>query len=121
MSVRSEVADELRDVVPSAWDVQDYYDVPDELDAGRPRIMLHTARVQPGGSLGLRRHELVVWLLDPMTEPGAVDDALDANLSILLDALDAHPLLAWTEAERGTLDESFPGYRITLTLQHTKE
>lgn len=120
MSARTELADALDAATPESWQVDPFYRVPDGIEAGCTRLIVYGATWRPGGALGLRQLEAVVWLIVPELDPELVDDELDARLATLLDVLDSSPVLAWSEAERGTLDESYPGYRVTLTTQHRK-
>lgn len=123
MSARDELADQLRAALPDSWDVLSKYAPPVELAAGRPCLMLWRDKLTPGPSMGTRSHALAAWLLTPRTDPFEVDDELDELLDELLPILDALPTVAWSEAERGTLDsgDGFPGYRVTLTFYTDKE
>lgn len=120
MSARTELAAALDAATPDTWDVDPFYRVPDELDTGRVRLIVFAVTWRRGGTIGLRQLEAVVWLIVPEVDPATVDDELDGKLDDLLSILDQQSVLAWTEAERGTLSDRFAGYRITLTTQHRK-
>lgn len=123
MSARTDLAEALVELLPG-FDVQSYYAVPTELDAiaagGKPRLMLWRSTIAPGQALGLRRCAFVVWLIVPEVDPQLVDDVLDDYLEVVLAALDTTPRLGWETAERGVLEESYAGYRITLTFHTSK-
>lgn len=118
MSARTEVAAALAAALPAAWIIRLSENVPDGIETGTYQVMVSAGAVRPGASLGLRQWTVVIDLMTAkQDEP---DDDLEAGLAVLLDTLDTLPVLAWTEAERVTISETFPAYRITLTTQHRK-
>jgi hypothetical protein len=119
---RTEVADLLRPALPAGWIVDDHPHTIDGLEPDRPVVMLASGRVRPGPALSLRANELRAWLVEPTTDPGGADDALDDLLVLLLAALDTVPLLEWPEAERGVYgDQEYPAYLVTINVNTTKE
>lgn len=120
-SARVEVAALLATAVPDGWDVDDHVHDLDGLEPDRPRVMVGTTNVAPGPALGLRAATLRLVLVEPTTDPGDADDALESRLEVLLNILDTLPLVAWTDAERATFADTWPAYQITLNVATTKE
>lgn len=80
----------------------------------RPRVILALRTVTNADvACPTRRCSVDVWAVVPTTtNDGTADDALDAFLGSVLDALDASPHTGWTTAQRGVFAESHPAYRI---------
>ena len=117
MTVRALLAAALTAELPATWRVIAWADSLDRVDPNRPVVMLYRNRVTPtNAGFKTREHEITVWLLEPRANPGAADDALDANLDRLLEAVDTIPGVRWTEAERGVWAEAFHGYKLTTFL-----
>lgn len=114
MSARSELAATLRTALPT-WQVTGYPTVPDAVT--RPTVMVWTQSMVPAEQINRDRLvvTLTLWVLTGRQDPATADDELDARLEDVLAVL--HPLkwLAWTDAERGVLAETFHGYQITAT------
>lgn len=118
---RTEVRDLLRAQLPEAWDVDDHVHDLDGLEPDRPVVMVGTSTITPHAVLGLRVYELRVLLVEPSTDPGDADDAIDSRLDVLLDALDTLPLVSWGPATRSTFTDTWPAYEVTATVHATKE
>lgn len=127
MSARTELAELLAETLPG-FDVVDHFQTPDNIDStasgGKPRLVLWRDTITPGQTLGLRGHAFVVWLLVPETDPELVDGKLDTAVETLLNMLELGPAgyarVGWTEAQRAVFQDSYPGYRVTLTFQTNK-
>lgn len=72
-------------------------------------------------SLDLLQDEIVLWVLTAADRPADIEDDLDTLLEAVMHALEPLPWAAWTDAERGTLDETFPGWRITVSCAYRIE
>lgn len=118
---RVDVAELLTAALPATWRVDDTVHDLDGLEPDQPVVMVGTASLTPHAVIGLRTYALRVLLVEPSTDPGDADDALDSRLDVLLDALDDIPLLAWTNAERATFADSWPAYEVTVTVTANKE
>lgn len=118
MSVRSEVADLLRPQLPADWLILPYR--PTETNLGRVSVWMSQRSVERRGDLarGIDQTSLVATLVEPTRDPETADDRLEANLDLLLDALDNLTGITRGTAERGVTsdDGGYPGYDITLTL-----
>lgn len=121
MNARTELADALRAELPESWDVRPSFDPPDELEPDRPCLMLWRDELTPGPTLGTRTHNMAAWLLVPMTDPELLDDELDAAVLQLVTRVDEMSTVDWTKATRGTLQDSFAGYRVELRFYTNKE
>ena len=122
MSARTNLAADLKvglDALDEGWDVRAVFKLPDVVSV--PTVMMFTTTLSPlpAARPGWRRHESKLWVLVPADGTAGDLDALEAEievaLSTVLGVIDAlSDRLTWTEAERGTLGEAFPGYLITI-------
>ena len=64
---------------------------------------------------GVRDNTMTVLVLD--AGQVGIDDKLDVSLEHVLHELNRHGVLSWDTAERMVLDDKFPCYKITLTIQ----
>lgn len=96
-----------------AWEITGYPVIPDAVT--RPTVMVWTSSLEPALQVGRDRirAELDVWVLTGITVPGKADDALDAQLVDVLEVLHGLEWLDWTRAERGTLNDTFHGFRVS--------
>jgi hypothetical protein len=66
--------------------------------------------------------ETVVTLAVGITDPARADAAADQALIDLLSAVDdADDALVWTDATRVAVEDTYPGYQITLTARLTPQ
>lgn len=86
---------------------------------GQPTFCLLLSKVEPQGIARMRLWTVDVYTLTPRTEPSDADDELESVLAAALDVLDKAQPMRWAEAERGTANEAFHSFKITvqLTLQ----
>lgn len=82
--------------------------------------VLWTQRRSRPAKLGLDwvLDEITLWVLTATTKPALIEDDLDALLQQVLEVLEPDAAFAWTEAERGTLGESWQGWRLTVTCSY---
>lgn len=65
---------------------------------------------------------LEVWIVtSPTTTPATLETVLEDLAVQLLDVLEAAPEVSWDTAERGVLDETFHGWKVTATTVHRIE
>lgn len=85
-------------------------------DLPSPLVHVFLQRMEPGETGGTRRkHTLFVDVVsDHQADP---DDGLDELASAVLDVLTACQCTYWTTAERAVVDDLYPAYRITLTME----
>lgn len=122
MTVRSDLAAALADVLPDNYRLVPYAKSLDRVDKGRPVVMVYRASVAPSPTaFQALDNEMIVWIIHPELNPGEVDDALDDSLDVVLAALDLTRLTTWSRAERTAFDETFPGYRVTCQTTSSKE
>lgn len=118
MSARATLADLLRPLLPETWVVLPYR--PSDGNTGKPAVWLTQSTVtkRPNLARGIDQTTITATLVEPSRDPATMDDRLEANLDILLDALDRLTGVTWAEAERGVTDADagWPGYDIPLTL-----
>lgn len=119
MSVRTEVAAAL--VLPNQYRVIPFQAGLDRIEVGKVVVILYRATVRPAPQHQAIVNELEAWVLIPKVKPGDADEALDDALDVVLAAIDTAPGLLWTDAERGVWDDTYPGYKITLTVTTSKE
>ncbi len=85
-------------------------------------VMAYVERIEPTGQIGLNqvRVELGLWLLVGNEDSQTADKTLETALERLLVALQGIPWVEWTSAERGVLQESFHGYKLSLVVREAK-
>lgn len=111
MSLRSDIADVLRDNLPVKFHVMAYVKTLDNTD--RPVVMVHRSEVTKE-ALGHLGHGVTVHVLVAETLGEAAEDAADAALESVLRLLEAMNDLDWSKATRAAY-ENFTGWEITLT------
>lgn len=122
MSVRAQLAAHLDEHLPDLFRVIPYAKGLDRIEARKVVVMVYRESVAPSPRFDQIVNIMRVWILDPRVKPGDVDDSLDDSLDIVLAALDATRLTAWTNAERGVWgDDEFAGYSITCETTTSKE
>ena len=123
MNIRKDLAAQLREKLPDDWTV---------LDVGvalenplRPVVVIRQQDVKrnAGAPRKYRDKGFVVALVEPGLAVDLVEDALDDDVVLLLDALEDLPMpgLIWTEAERVTFQGRFAGYDVHVTITTEKE
>lgn len=63
--------------------------------------------------------EVTLWVLTATDKPADIEDDLDACLLAVMEALEPQASFYWHSAERGTLNDQFDGYRLTVTCVFT--
>lgn len=114
-NVRGYVLDMLD--LPPAWRQVPEQRIPATID--RPTVILKHARVEKlrEAPIGQLRHEVILAVFVPNRDLARAEDELDVAITEIIAALDGHPTLNWTEAEKVvTPDGQFPGWEITLTV-----
>lgn len=89
--------------------------------AGKPQYAVFVEKVEPQGTGRMRRWTLAVYCLTAKSDPDDADTNLDQILNAALDELDKNTHLHWTEAERGTANDSFNSFKISLWLVMAEE
>lgn len=114
---RKELAADLKSTLGKGWAVAPSSGSID--DPRVPTVVVSHRRVQklPQAPLGRLDHSFELLLVAPQR---ADDDALDDWLTAVLVALDTLRVL-WTVAERGTFEQTYPCYRITLTTNSKRK
>lgn len=95
------------------WQVTGY---PHEFDRiTKPTVMVWTDSLEPASQVGRNRivATLSLWVLTPVVKPGLADDELEELLLDVLAVLHEQTWLDWTGAERGVLQDTINGYRLT--------
>jgi hypothetical protein len=111
VSLRSDIADVLRDNLPADYHVQAYVKALD--NTARPVVMVHRSKITKA-ALGHLSHEVTLHVLVPETLGEAAEDAADTALETVLGLVEAMNDLDWTGADRAPY-ENFTGWEITLT------
>lgn len=82
----------------------------------RATVLVGSSQVTPPTvACAARVYAVRVWVITPLTAPGAGDDAVDALLDAALDGLDAAGI-GWSDATRGVWAEQYPSYVITVEV-----
>lgn len=116
MSVRTELEAYLKSKVPSTWKVLEY----GSPTIAKPTLMLYVEKVEPGELLSTTtyntNHTLTLLLLTAKQTGNGAQPELETNLNVVLKALDEHDLLAWTAAENAVYLDTYPAYKITISI-----
>lgn len=123
MTARSEIAELLKQLLPADWYVLHYR--PTQANIGKPNVWIQqtTVRRAPAAPAGIDQTTLTVTLAEPTIDPENSEDRLEANLDILLDAIDRLTGVTRGDASRGVTapTNGFPGYDIDLTLTTSRK
>jgi hypothetical protein len=111
VSLRSDIADVLRDNLPDTFAVMAYVKTLD--NTSRPVVMVHRSKITKA-PLGHLDHAVTLHVLVPETLGEAAEDAADTALETVLGLVEAMNDLDWTGADRAAY-ENFTGWEITLT------
>lgn len=125
MSIRDEVVNEVKALLPDGYATVDKY--AQEVDPPRkPLIMVRLDEVQPvpEAGAGARVHLFGLIVLASRLETGPADDELEDSLELVLWSIDRGTSnLHWTNARRVTYKQSdgneYPAFEVSLRLPHT--
>lgn len=114
-SLREYVRDELKKHVPAKWRIIPVQRIPDQI-TDVTVIIKHT-RIErlKAAPLGKLENSLVVTIVTPHADIERAEDELDDAVIDLLGALDGHPGLGWSSAEKVSVDEVYLGWDINMT------
>jgi len=119
MSGRQLLAAALTAALPS-WQIVSDARALDGVRKPGAAVLWTARRTRPDKlTLDLVTDEIVLWVLTASDKPADIEDDLDALLQAVMEALEPLEWCAWTDAERATLDETFPGWRLTVTAAYT--
>lgn len=118
MTGRKLLADALAVALP-AWQIVSDARVLDGVRKPAAVVLWTARRMRPDKlTLDFVTDELTLWVLTAADRPADIEDDLDARLGDVMQALEQLPWCAWTEATRGTLDEHFPGWQLTVSCAY---
>jgi len=122
MSVRSELADALKPLLPATVKIIDVPRSIDGMESKRPVIMLYReSRAKAPNAIGDYFDTFALYVVTPGVDTRRSEDALDDTLDSVIEALDAIKWVQWTTAERSVFgDNQAPAYKITLTIVYNK-
>ena len=123
MSVRSQVANALRPLLPTNMRIIDVPRSLDGVDANRPVVLLYRDRLEKApNAQGAYFSTISLWIITPNIDTVRAEDALDNALDDVIVALDQLVWANWRTAERSIFgDAQAPAYRIDLQVATTKE
>ena len=113
MSARKDLATELGKLMPRTWQIIDTDELPDHIR--KTAVLISQRRIQPapGNPLGSHLVSFRVYVVDPHTDSGKAEDALDSAVDSLLYAIDGLDPIRWTAAEK-VIYEQHRAYEITI-------
>jgi hypothetical protein len=122
-NVRVLLADLLRPQLPPSWVV-----IPHGVTLENPQhqtvVVRGTTLVRTPGAPRLYRDAgFTVGLVEPGLDLALLEDQLDEDVALLIDALEAidMPGLVWGDAQRVTFDSKLHGWDIHLTITTEKD
>ena len=119
MSTRAELVAALAKALPPTWQVRPQ-PIPFTNDPGpkvKAVIVVERTRVQPAPNVqGSLLEEHHVWVIQPSRDAQTLEDQLDDNLDVVLEALRPMTWLNFESAERSTFADTFHAYDITVQL-----
>ena len=123
MSVRSQVADAIRPLLPQNMRITDVPRSLDGVDPNRPVVLLYRDRLEKApNAQGAYFSTISLWIITPNIDTVRAEDALDSALDDVIAALDQLVWANWKTAERSIFgDAQAPAYRIDLQVATTKE
>lgn len=121
MSVRSDFAEFLTPLLPKDWRIVPFNTALDVTD--RPVVMLIQKTVEraPEAPIGALKVGFSVLVIQPRTEPGAADDALDDDLMDVALAINKLKHVTFVRAERSTWNDTNPAWDITAEYYASSE
>lgn len=122
MSVRSELADALKPLLPNSIKIIDVPRSIDGIESKRPVVMLYReSRAKAPNALGDYLDTFTMYVVTPGVDVRRAEDALDDTLDQVINALDTITWLNWSNAERSVFgDNQAPAYKITLVIAYNK-
>jgi hypothetical protein len=122
MSVRSELADALKPLLPTSVKIIDVPRSIDGMEAKRPVVLLYReSRAKAPNAMGDYFDTFAMYVITPGIDTRRSEDALDDTLDAVVSALDAIKWVQWASAERSVFgDNQAPAYKITLTIAYNK-
>lgn len=123
MSVRTQLADALRGVLPANMKIIDVPRSIDGMETRRPVVLLYRERMTKApNAIGDYFNEIALWVISPNIDPKRGEELLDDSLDDVIVALDSINWVNWSLAERSVFgDAQAPAYKITVTLVSNKE
>jgi hypothetical protein len=123
INVRHTLVEALRPLLPKSWRLIPYATNLDVVGT-TPVVMLRLNDIEKlaQSPLSHRVATFSLLIIEPKTEPGRADDAIDDKLIDLLSALDTlGDGLTWSTATSILWADTNPAYRIELRLPFVKE
>ncbi|WP_449279627.1 hypothetical protein [Leucobacter sp. GX0328] len=114
-SARAYVLAEIQ--VPGTWKVVPEQRLPDVID--RETLVVKHNRVErlAAAPRGNQQHEIILGVFIPNKDLAKAEARLDEAVAEVLAAVDAHPHISWTEAQKVVHpNEQYPGWEMTLTV-----
>lgn len=123
MSVRSDLANALKPLLPARTKIIDTPRSIDGLEAKTPVVMVYRESLgKAPNAIGDYFNTFALWIISPGVDPVRAENALDDLLDEVVVALDQISWLNWTTAERSVFgDAQAPAYKVNLTVVTNKE
>jgi hypothetical protein len=121
-SVRQQLADLLKPLLPSNVKIIDVPRSVDGVEAKKPVIIIYReTRAKAPNAIGDYMDTFTLWVISPFVDVRRAEDGLDDLLDEVLLALDTITWLNWSTAERSMFgDQQAPAYKINLSVTVTK-
>lgn len=123
MSARHQIAEQLTADLPTTWRV-----IEDGRPIGAPGsavlgiVAVERDRIEPAPNYqGSYFETLFLWVIEPTTNATTSEDALDDRLEAVLDIVYGLRWMTFQQAERGTFQEVYAAYKITVQVVTHKE
>lgn len=123
MTTRSILVAALEPLLPAGTKIVDVPRTLDGFETKKPVLMVYRERVAKApNAQGAYLQTFTAWTVSPVLVGQKAEDALDAFLDVVIEALDGVKWLSWTTAERTVFgDQMAPAYKIELTVLTNKE
>lgn len=116
------MSDSVRDYItaevtfPSGWNFIPNQTIPETID--RITVVLKHLRMEPlpEAPVGHVRNTVVLTIADHHSAIATAENELDSAVVELLTALDGHARIAWSLAEKVSVEGRYLGWDITLTV-----
>ncbi|MBN9141086.1 hypothetical protein [uncultured Microbacterium sp.] len=115
-SVRAAVRGWLLPLLPSGWDIKPGLYTPTTL--AKPTLFLEYSAIEPlpEAPLGHVRCSFELTLTTELTDPAKGEEWVDPAVVDLVLAIDAHPQLAWSRAEKRVIKDTYLAWTLTVSV-----
>lgn len=114
--VRTYVHDEVKPLVPAAWDIKRGIVTPGTLSKTTVFLEYTSIAPLPAAPIGNALCTLNLTVASPLTDESKAEVAVDDNVVDLVLALDGHSRIVWTGAEKKVIEDTYIAWTVSLNV-----